>query len=137
MGDKRVMGYIDSGKKDGATVHIGGERYGDSGYFIQPTIFVDTRPDMKIVREEIFGPVVALIKFEDEDEAIRQANDTVYGLGASVFTQDINKALNTANRIQSGQVWVNSVNDGHFAVAFGGWKQSGNAKELGEDGLLP
>ena len=78
------MSYIESGKKDGATLHLGGTRIGDEGYFIQPTIFTDTRPDMKIVREEIFGPVGVVIKFTDEEDVIKQANDTHYGLAASV-----------------------------------------------------
>ena len=87
------MGYIDSGRKDGATVHLGGEQHGTEGYFIKPTIFTNTRPDMKIVREEIFGPVGVVIKFDDEEDVIRQANDTTYGLAAAVFSKNIDRAI--------------------------------------------
>ena len=103
---QRIMGYIQSGKSEGATCHIGGERQGTEGYFIQPTIFTDCKPNMKIVREEIFGPVGVLIKFDDDDDVVRQANDTVYGLAAAIFSQDINRAIKTANRVQAGTVWV-------------------------------
>jgi acyl-CoA reductase-like NAD-dependent aldehyde dehydrogenase len=81
------MDYINSGKKEGATVHLGGERHGTEGYWIQPTIFTDTRPDMRIVQEEIFGPVGVIIKFKNEEDVLRQANDTLYGLAAAVFTR--------------------------------------------------
>ncbi|KAK1230167.1 hypothetical protein PQX77_006761 [Marasmius sp. AFHP31] len=131
----RIMGYIDSGKEQGATVHLGGDRHGQEGYFINPTIFTDTRPDMKIVQEEIFGPVGVVIKFEDEDDVIRQANDTVYGLAAAVFSQDINKALNTAHRLKAGTAWVNCANTLNESVPFGGFKQSGIGRELGEYAL--
>lgn len=100
------MSYIDSGKSQGASVHLGGNRHGAEGYWIEPTIFTDTKPDMKIVREEIFGPVVVVIKFEDEEDIIRQANDTMYGLAAAVFSNDISKALNTAHKLKAGTVWV-------------------------------
>ncbi|KAJ8082691.1 hypothetical protein PM082_008547 [Marasmius tenuissimus] len=131
----RIMGYIDSGKEQGATVHLGGDRHGQEGYFINPTIFTDTRPDMKIVQEEIFGPVGVVIKFEDEDDVVRQANDTVYGLAAAVFSQDINKALNTAHRLKAGTAWVNCANTLNESVPFGGFKQSGIGRELGEYAL--
>jgi aldehyde dehydrogenase (NAD+) len=122
------MGYIESGKKEGATVHIGGKQLGKDGYFIEPTIFTNTKPEMKIVREEIFGPVVAIIKFEDDDGAyymyctlwnlnvqllfgvildvVRQANNSVYGLAAAVFSKNINRAVKTAHRLQAGTIWV-------------------------------
>ncbi|KAL0069348.1 hypothetical protein AAF712_003713 [Marasmius tenuissimus] len=131
----RIMGYIDSGKEQGATVHLGGDRHGQEGYFINPTIFTDTRPDMKIVQEEIFGPVGVVIKFEDEDDVVRQANDTVYGLAAAVFSQDINKALNTAHKLKAGTAWVNCANTLNESVPFGGFKQSGIGRELGEYAL--
>lgn len=101
------MGYIDAGKAEGATCDLGGERYGDSGFFIQPTVFSNTRPDMKIVREEIFGPVVVLIKFSSTEEVVQMANDTEFGLASAVFSRDISKALITANKIHAGTVWVN------------------------------
>ncbi|TFY60382.1 hypothetical protein EVJ58_g5178 [Rhodofomes roseus] len=132
---ERIMGYIKSGQEEGATLHHGGERIGTEGYFIQPTIFTDVKPHMKIVREEIFGPVGVVIKFKDEDDIIAQANDTVYGLAAAVFTQDLVKAVRTANRLKAGTVWVNCVNHLHAAIPFGGYKQSGIGRELGEYAL--
>ncbi|OJA09451.1 hypothetical protein AZE42_02624 [Rhizopogon vesiculosus] len=132
---ERIMGYIKSGKEEGATVHIGGERHGDEGYFIQPTIFTDCKPDMKIVREEIFGPVAAVIKFTTEEEAIEQANDTLYGLACSVFTKDINRAIRVAHSIEAGTAWVNCSNIPDVGVPFGGFKQSGIGRELGEYAL--
>ncbi|KAG5729591.1 Aldehyde dehydrogenase [Termitomyces sp. T112] len=131
----RIMGYINSGKEQGATVHLGGDRYGNEGYFINPTIFTDTKPDMKIVQEEIFGPVGVVIKFEDEEDVLRQANDTVYGLAAAVFSQNINRALQTAHKLKAGTAWVNCVNQLHPNVPFGGYKQSGIGRELGEYAL--
>ncbi|CCM02708.1 uncharacterized protein FIBRA_04814 [Fibroporia radiculosa] len=131
----RIMGYIKSGKEEGATLHIGGERIGTEGYFIQPTIFTDVKPHMRIVKEEIFGPVGVLIKFTDDDDLIHQANDTVYGLAAAVFSTNINRALQTAHKLKAGTVWVNSTNNLHPAVPFGGYKQSGIGRELGEYAL--
>ncbi|KAJ7292669.1 aldehyde dehydrogenase [Mycena rebaudengoi] len=131
----RIMGYIESGKEQGATVHIGGDRFGTEGYFINPTIFTNTTPDMKIVQEEIFGPVGVIIKFEDEDDVIRQANDTLYGLAAGVFTQDIDRAIRTAHRLQAGTAWVNCFHNFAPNVPFGGYKQSGIGREMGEYAL--
>jgi len=131
----RVMAYIESGKKEGATVVMGGKRHGTEGYFIEPTVFTDTRPDMKIVREEIFGPVCMLIKFKDEDDVVRQANDTVYGLAAAIFTKDIDKAIKTAHRLEAGTVWINMLSSLNSSVPFGGYKQSGVGRELGEAAL--
>jgi len=132
---QRIMGYIDSGKEQGAKVHLGGERHGTEGYWIQPTIFTETRPDMRIVQEEIFGPVCVVIKFEDEDDVLRQANDTLYGLAAAVFTSDITRALQVAHKFHAGTVWVNCTNSLHENVPFGGFKQSGIGRELGEYAL--
>ncbi|KAI0319931.1 aldehyde dehydrogenase [Amylostereum chailletii] len=131
----RIMSYISSGKEQGATVHLGGERFGTEGYWIKPTIFTDTTPDMKIVQEEIFGPVGVVIKFEDEEDVIRQANDTMYGLAAAVFTQDIKRGIETAHRLHAGTAWINCVNQLHPNVPFGGYKQSGVGRELGEYAL--
>ncbi|KAJ7171297.1 aldehyde dehydrogenase domain-containing protein [Mycena filopes] len=131
----RIMGYIDSGKEQGATLHAGGGRHGAEGFFIEPTIFTDATPEMRIVQEEIFGPVGVVIKFTDEADVIRQANDTMYGLAAAVFTQDINRALTTAHKLQAGTAWVNCVNQLHANVPFGGYKQSGIGRELGEYAL--
>ncbi|KAJ8593641.1 aldehyde dehydrogenase [Rhizopogon salebrosus TDB-379] len=131
----RIMSYIQSGKDAGATVAIGGERQGTEGFFIKPTIFTNVTPNMKIVQEEIFGPVGVVIKFKDEDEVIKQANDTVYGLAAAVFTQNLNRAINTAHRLKAGTAWINCVNSLHSNVPFGGFKQSGIGRELGEYAL--
>jgi len=131
----RIMSYIQSGKDQGAKVHTGGERHGKEGYFIQPTIFTDTKPEMKIVQEEIFGPVGVLIKFEDEEDVVHQANDTLYGLAAAVFSQDITRALNTAHKLKAGTAWVNCCNVLNANVPFGGFKQSGIGRELGEYAL--
>ncbi|KAF8654316.1 hypothetical protein AX16_003543 [Volvariella volvacea WC 439] len=131
----RIMAYIDSGKADGAKVQLGGDRWGTEGYFINPTIFTDVKPDMKIVREEIFGPVGVVIKFKDDAEVIRQANDTTYGLASAVFTQNINRAIETAHKLQAGTAWINCVNQLHQNVPFGGYKQSGIGRELGEYAL--
>jgi len=131
----RVMNYIKSGKEEGAKALIGGERHGDEGFFIQPTIFVDTKPESRIVKEEIFGPVVVVIKFKDEEDLLKQANDTVYGLAAAVFSRDISRAINVAHKLQAGTVWVNCYNQLHSNVPFGGYKQSGIGRELGEYAL--
>ncbi|ESK93383.1 aldehyde dehydrogenase [Moniliophthora roreri MCA 2997] len=131
----RIMNYIQSGKDEGATIHLGGDRFGNEGYFINPTIFTGTKPEMKIVQEEIFGPVGVVIKFEDEEDVIHQANDTMYGLAAAVFSQDINRALRTAHRLKAGTAWVNCANTLNENVPFGGFKQSGIGRELGEYAL--
>ncbi|KAF7798220.1 hypothetical protein EIP86_009437 [Pleurotus ostreatoroseus] len=131
----RIMGYIDAGKQAGATVHLGGERWGNEGYFIQPTIFTNNKPDMKIVQEEIFGPVAVVMRFSDDDDMVRQANDTVYGLAASVFTKNIDRALRTSQKLRAGSLWVNCANHVSPQVPFGGFKQSGIGRELGEYAL--
>lgn len=104
----RIMGYIDEGKKAGAKLEIGGERHGDKGYFIQPTIFSGVSHDMKIMQEEIFGPVCTIAKFKDEAEVIKSGNNTIYGLAAAVHTKDLNTAIRVSNALRAGTVWVNS-----------------------------
>ena len=99
----RIMGYIKSGKEDGADLLAGGDRFGHEGFFIQPTVFGNVGKEMKIGHEEIFGPVVVLIKFKTTEEALEAANDTEFGLASAIFTQDINKALNVANKIEAGE----------------------------------
>lgn len=131
----RIMGYIESGKKAGATVETGGERHGDKGYFIQPTIFSDVKPDMQIMREEIFGPVCAIAKFKDEEEVLKLANDSTYGLAAAVHTKDVTRAIRVSNALQAGTVWVNCYNVLHHQQPFGGYKESGIGRELGEAAL--
>merc|ERR1712000_224995 len=105
------------------------------GYFIEPTVFTDVQPSMKIYQEEVFGPFVVLVSFKDEAEAIKLANGTTYGLGSAVFTQNIEKAHRVAQKIEAGMVWINSSQDSDFRVPFGGVKQSGIGRELGEAGL--
>ncbi|HOR28211.1 MAG TPA: aldehyde dehydrogenase family protein [Candidatus Sumerlaeota bacterium] len=131
----KVMGYIDAGKQEGARMTCGGGRVGDRGYFIEPTVFADVNDDMKIAREEIFGPVMSLIKFKDLDEVVERANRTVYGLAAAVWTRDITKAHAIAANVRAGTVWVNCYDVFDSAAPFGGFKQSGIGRELGEYGL--
>lgn len=102
------MAYIELGKADGATVLTGGVRKGEIGYFVEPTIFSDVKPDMKIIREEIFGPVCAVIRFKEEQEVIDMANDTVYGLSSSVFTENVSRAIRVAHALETGQTFVSS-----------------------------
>lgn len=135
---ERVLSYIESGKSDGAKLVAGGEAYknvGGKGFFISPTIFTNVKDDMRIYREEVFGPFVVISSFKTEDEAIERANDTTYGLGAAIFTQDITKGHRVARLIEAGMVWINSSNDSDIRVPFGGVKQSGIGRELGEAGL--
>jgi aldehyde dehydrogenase (NAD+) len=131
----KVMGYIESGMRDGAQMLCGGSRVGDKGFFIAPTVFTDVRDDMKIAQEEIFGPVMSIIKFNSIDEVIQRANNTMYGLAAAVWTQDITKAHAIANNVRAGTVWVNCYDVFDAAAPFGGFKQSGIGRELGEYGL--
>jgi len=128
-----VLGYIESGKREGATLVAGGARTDigtGKGYFVQPTVFTDVRPEMTIAREEIFGPVLASIEFSDIDEAIARANDSGYGLAAGVWTRDIKKAHYVARKLQAGTVWINTYNVYDTAAPFGGYKQSGFGREM-------
>lgn len=133
----KILSYLDIGKKEGARVILGGKANKDAGkgFFIEPTVFADVKPDFRIVREEIFGPVVAVGKFTTDEEAIELANDCEYGLGAAIFTKDITVAHIMAQDLESGQVWINSSNDSDVHVPFGGVKMSGVGRELGEYGL--
>jgi aldehyde dehydrogenase (NAD+) len=131
----RVMSYIDSGRSEGATLACGGERVGDRGYFIQPTVFADVQDGMRIAREEIFGPVMSVIPFKDVEEVIARANRTNYGLAAGVWTRDIKKAHAVANGVRAGTIWVNCYHVLDTRAPFGGFKQSGMGRELGEYGL--
>ena len=131
----KVMGYIDSGKQEKANLATGGKRVGDKGYFIEPTVFTDVRDDMKIAREEIFGPVMTILKFKDMSEVIERANKTMYGLAAAVWTKDITKAHAIADGVRAGTVWVNCFDVFDAAAPFGGFKQSGIGRELGEYSL--
>lgn len=132
---KKVLSYIESGKKDGAKLEVGGSRIGTEGYFIQPTVFSSVTDNMLIAKEEIFGPVQSFIKFKTLEEVIERANNTNYGLAAGVLTNNINNALTFANAVEAGSVWVNCYNAINVNVPFGGYKESGLGRELGEDGL--
>lgn len=132
---KKIMGYIDAGRKQGARLACGGERVGNRGYFIAPTVFTDVRDDMTIAQEEIFGPVMSVMRFSQIDEAIRRGNATRYGLAAAVWTRDIEKAHAVSNKLRAGTVWVNCYDVFDAAAPFGGFKQSGIGRELGEYGL--
>ncbi|PLB48697.1 aldehyde dehydrogenase [Aspergillus steynii IBT 23096] len=134
----RIRAYIDSGIKQGARLVLGessSRDHGGKGFFIEPTIFCDVSPDMDIYREEIFGPVVVISPFETEEDAIEKANDSPYGLAASVFSQNITRCHRLAKKIESGTVWINSSNDSDSLTPFGGMKQSGIGRELGQAGM--
>ncbi len=131
----KVMSYIEAGKRDGARLVAGGARSGDVGYFVEPTVFADVQDGMTIAQEEIFGPVMSIIKFKSVDEVVDRANQTIYGLAAAVWTRDIGKAHAIANNVRAGTVWVNCYDVLQAAAPFGGFKQSGLGRELGEYGL--
>ena len=129
---ERVCGYIDAGLRDGAQLVTGGKRAGERGYFVEPTVFAGTQQSMKIVREEIFGPVVAALPFDDPDEVLSLANDSTYGLAAAVWTRDVTKAHRLARRLKAGTVWINCYNVFDAALPFGGYKESGWGREMGQ-----
>ncbi|MBS1852326.1 MAG: aldehyde dehydrogenase family protein [Acidobacteria bacterium] len=131
----RVCGYLASGAAEGAKALAGGKKHGDKGYFVEPTVLVNTREDMKVVQEEIFGPVVAAMPFEKPEDIVPRANDNVYGLAAGVWTNDINKAHRMAEHLRAGTVWINCYNIFDAALPFGGYKQSGWGREMGRDVL--
>jgi aldehyde dehydrogenase (NAD+) len=122
-------------KKGGATVALGGERHGKEGYFIQPTVFTNVTSDMKIAQEEIFGPVVTIQKFKDEEDAIKIGNSTSYGLAAAVHTKNVNTAIRVSNALRAGTVWINNYNLINYQAPFGGFKESGIGRELGSYAL--
>jgi len=131
----RVCSYLESGFSEGAKAVVGGERLGDKGYFVKPTVLVNTNEDMKVVREEIFGPVVAAIPFKTAEEVIAKANNTEYGLAAGIWTRDIRKANRLAAQLRAGTVWINCYNIFDAALPFGGYKQSGWGREMGHEVL--
>ncbi len=131
----RVCGYLESGFSEGAKAVVGGGRHGDKGYFVKPTVLVNTNEKMKVVQEEIFGPVVTAIPFSDPAELVTQANDSVYGLAAGVWTRDISKAHRLASQLRAGTVWINCYNIFDAALPFGGYKQSGWGREMGHEVL--
>ena len=131
----RVCGYLEAGFQEGAKAMTGGKRHGNRGYFVKPTVLVNTNENMKVVREEIFGPVVTATPFSDLNEIVAKANDTVYGLAAGIWTRDIKKAHAVASRLRAGTVWINCYNVFDPALPFGGYKQSGWGREMGHEVL--
>lgn len=131
----RIMGYIDVGVSEGANLLSGGKRVGSKGYFIQPTIFSGVKDNMRIAKEEIFGPVMNILKFKDVDEVVQRGNKTFYGLAAAIWTKDITKAHRLANSLRAGTIWVNCYDVFDAAAPFGGFKMSGIGRELGEYAL--
>jgi aldehyde dehydrogenase (NAD+) len=131
----KIMRYIDLGKQQGAELITGGKRFGDRGFYVEPTLFAGVQDDMTIAKEEIFGPVMSVLKFKDIDEVAKRANATSYGLAAAVWTRDIQKAHSLAAKIRAGTVWINCYDVFDAGAPFGGFKQSGMGRELGEKGL--
>ncbi|KAH9579507.1 Aldehyde dehydrogenase, mitochondrial [Schistosoma haematobium] len=132
---RTVMSYIESGIKEGAKLCAGGKRFESDGYFIRPTVFADVQDEMRIAREEIFGPVMQIMKFRSLDELIHRANHTQYGLAAGIFTNNLEKAMHVMQHLQAGTVWINCYDVFDAAAPFGGYKFSGVGRELGEYGL--
>jgi len=131
----KIMHYIELGKKEGAKCITGGKRHGNKGYFIEPTLFDDVKDHMSIANDEIFGPVMSVLRFDDVDEIVDRANNTMYGLAAAVWTRDIGKAHHIAAKVRAGTVWVNCYDVFDAAAPFGGFKMSGMGRELGEKAL--
>jgi len=133
----KVLEYVEAGKKDGAKLIAGGDRPANlqKGYFVNPTIFSDVKNSMRIAREEIFGPVLSVLSFKDQADAVAQANDSLYGLAAAVWTKDVKKAHQVARAVKAGTVWINTYNLYDVALPFGGYKQSGFGRELGREAL--
>ncbi|XP_045418619.1 aldehyde dehydrogenase 1A1-like [Lemur catta] len=131
----KILDLIESGKKEGAKLECGGGPWGNKGYFVQPTIFSNVRDDMRIAKEEIFGPVQQIMKFKSVDDVIKRANNTHYGLAAGVFTKDLDKAITVSSALQAGTVWVNCYLMSSVQSPFGGFKMSGHGREMGEYGL--
>lgn len=132
---EKILGYIESGKQEGAKCVLGGKRIGTKGYYLEPTIFTEVEDEMKIAKEEIFGPVMQLMKFNTIEEAIERANNTSYGLAAGVCSVNMSKAMGIAKRLKAGTVWINQYDDFDAAVPFGGYKESGWGRDKGEYAL--
>uniref|UniRef100_A0A915D4X7 aldehyde dehydrogenase (NAD(+)) n=1 Tax=Ditylenchus dipsaci TaxID=166011 RepID=A0A915D4X7_9BILA len=131
----KILHYVSVGKQEGAQLVTGGKRVGSNGFYVEPTIFKDVKDTMKIAQEEIFGPVMSVIKFDSVEDLVEKANNTIYGLAAGVVTKDLDKALHVANNIRAGTVWINCYDVFDAAAPFGGYKMSGIGRELGEYGL--
>jgi len=131
----KILKYVEYGKKDGAKCISGGKRHGDKGYFIEPTLFANVTDEMRIAKDEIFGPVMSVLKFKDVDELVKRANATNFGLAAAVWTRDVAKAHRFAQDVRAGTIWINCYDVFDAAAPFGGFKESGLGRELGEAGL--
>jgi aldehyde dehydrogenase (NAD+) len=131
----KIMSYIDKGKTEGAKCLTGGKRFGDKGFFVEPTVFTGVNDEMLIARDEIFGPVMSILPFKNTDDIIARANNTYFGLAAAVWTQDVQKAHKVAAGVRAGTVWVNCYDVFDAAAPFGGFKMSGIGRELGEAAL--
>lgn len=131
----RVMSYIDAGQSGGASLRLGGTRWTSCGYFVEPTVFDNVSNDMRIAQEEIFGPVLSIIPFRDEDDAVLKGNDTSYGLSAAVWTRDVARAHKVARALKAGRVWINTYGEADPAMPFGGYKQSGWGREFGQESI--
>jgi aldehyde dehydrogenase (NAD+) len=133
----KVLTYIEYGKQDGAKLEAGGRRLGNEGYFVEPTVFSNVTDNMRIATDEIFGPIQSILKFRTMEEVIERANNTNYGLASGIITNDLNKALTFANAVEAGSVWINCYDAVTPQAPFGGFKQSGFGRELGDAGLEP
>jgi aldehyde dehydrogenase (NAD+) len=131
----KIMSYIELGKQEGAQCITGGRRWGERGYYVEPTLFANVSDEMKIARDEIFGPVLSVLRFRDVEEVAQRANHTSYGLAAGIWTRDVKKAHYLAGKIRAGTVWVNCYNVLDPAAPFGGFKMSGMGRELGQQGM--
>jgi len=132
---EKILGYIEKGKAEGATVNHGGARHGDKGYFIKPTVFSDVTDGMTIAKEEIFGPVMSILKFKTDEEVIERANNTIYGLAAGVISTNVARAISVAHQIRAGTVWINTYDQFDIAAPFGGYKESGMGRDKGAEAL--
>jgi phenylacetaldehyde dehydrogenase len=132
---ERVLSYVDAGKQGGAHLALGGGRAGNRGFFVEPTIFSGVSNDMTIAREEIFGPVLSIISFKSEEDAILKSNDTEYGLAAAVWTRDVSRAQRVARALKSGRGWINTYAEGDPVMSFGGYKQSGFGRQMGAESI--
>ncbi|MES2484121.1 MAG: aldehyde dehydrogenase family protein [Pseudomonadota bacterium] len=131
----RVWSYIGAGQEGGAALRLGGKAWSGCGYFVEPTVFDEVKNGMRIAQEEIFGPVLSIIPFKDEDDAVLQGNDTTYGLSAAVWTRDISRAHKVVKALKAGRLWINTFGEADPAMAFGGYKQSGWGREFGQESI--
>jgi aldehyde dehydrogenase (NAD+) len=132
---EKILGYVESGKREGAELLTGGARFGDKGFYVEPTVFAGVTDDMTIAKEEIFGPVMSVMKFSDMDEVIARANNSNYGLAAGVVTKDLDNALTLAHSLRAGTIYVNCFDVFTESTSFGGYKDSGIGREVGKNGM--